>query len=118
MIVARPATREDVQKFYPGETCSFKAWVAEMDDEPRGIIGLALTRPQACMFSAFEPEFRPHLKSLTVLRLIKKAERAVKDSRTPVVALAQADEPTAPIILKRLGFKPMTTTDDGEIWGT
>lgn len=90
-----------------------------MDGEPQGIIGLALVRPNACMFSKFNEVLRPHLKSLTVLRLIKQAEAAVKASKAPVLAIAEATEPTAPGILKRIGFRRMDHIDGEEIfvWG-
>ena len=119
MITTRPATIEDVRRFYPEHSCSFRAWVAEMDGVPEGIIGLALSRPLACMFSTFNEALRPHLKCVTVLRIIKQAERAVKESRVPVIALAESDEPTAPGILTRLGFKSAGVTGDGEVfvWG-
>lgn len=115
-LEARPATFADLRRFYPDERCSFRAWVAELDGEPQGIIGLAMTRPHACMFSRFEPELRPHLKSLTVLRLIKKAEAAVRASKAPVLALAEPTEPTAPKMLERIGFTHFAHSDDGEIY--
>lgn len=105
MITGRAATAADVQKFYPGMTNSFRAWVAELDGEPAGIIGVALLRPIACLFSTFKEELRPHLKRHAVGRLIKKAEAAVRKSKVPVWAVAQPDEPTAPAILERLGFQ-------------
>lgn len=105
-LVCRSATHEDVRRYYPTLTSSFKAWVAVLDGEVRGILGIALTRPIACMFSAFDEELRPYLKRLTILRFIKKAEAALNESRIPVWAIAEPTEPTAPAILKRLGFRP------------
>jgi len=116
-LTTRPATSSDVRAFYPDQTCSFRAWVAELDGEPKGIIGLALTRPAANMFSTFHEELRPHLKAMPILRLIKRAEAAVKESRTPVLALAEPGMATAPAILERLGFKHLGSSGDGEIYG-
>lgn len=116
-VTTRPATAADVREFYPDMTCSFRAWVAEIDGEAQGIIGVALTRPNACMFSSVREPLKPHLKGLAVLRLIKKAEAAVKASRVPVLALAEPGLPTAPNILERLGFAHLGTNDDGEIYG-
>ena len=104
-IRGRAATAEDVQRFYPGYVTSFRAWVIELNGEAKGIIGVALLSPIACMFSKFEEALRPYLKHPAVLRLIKKAEAAVKASRVPVWAVAQNDEPTAPTVLSRLGFR-------------
>lgn len=69
-----------------------------------GIIGIALLRPIACMFSTFKPPLRPYLRHPTPLRLIKRAQEAVRASRVPVWAVAEPDEPEAPRILERLGF--------------
>lgn len=115
-IKARPATATDVKAFYPDMTSSFRAWVCEIDGEVQGIIGIALLRPVACMFSAFREPLRPHLKSLTVLRLIKRAEAAVKASRVPVWAAAEPGEPTAPGMLERLGFEYLGRIDGDEIY--
>ncbi len=103
-LEGRPATTADVMTFYPEMTSSFRAWVCELDGEVQGIIGVALVRPLSCMFSAFREALRPYLRHPAVLRLIKKAEAAVRASRVPVLAIAQANEPTAPAMLERLGF--------------
>jgi hypothetical protein len=118
-LVSRPATAADVREFYPDWKCSFRAWVCELDGQVQGIIGVALLRPVACLFSAFKEPLRPFLKSLTVLRLIKAVQALVAASRVPVVALAEPGEPTAPDILTRLGFAYLLTNEDGEIykWG-
>jgi hypothetical protein len=115
-LTARPATAADVRQFYPTWTCSFRAMVCELNGEVQGIIGIALLRPVACLFSVFNEPLRPFLRHLTVLRLIKWAQGAVKASRVPVLALAEPDEATAPDILTRLGFKHLGTFDDGEIY--
>lgn len=117
---SRAATRADIKAFYPDITTSFKAWVCEMDGEAQGIIGVALSRPFACMFSTFKEPLRPYLKSMTVMKLIKKAEAAVKASRVPVRAIAEKTEPTAPGILERLGFEYAGEADGDDIyeyWG-
>ena len=115
-LTSRPATAGDITKFYPGLPCSVRAWVAEMDGEPQGIIGVALLRPIACMFSAFNEPLRPHLKHPSVLRLIKKAQGAVKASHAPVWAVAEPDEPTAPEILRRLGFRSLGDIEGDQIF--
>lgn len=115
-LAARPATAADVKAFYPEMTSSFRAWVCEIDGEVQGIIGVALLRPIACMFSMFREPLRPHLRSLTVLRLIKKAEAAVKASKVPVRAVAEPGEPTAPAMLERLGFEYAGRVDSDEIY--
>lgn len=116
-LTARPATVADVKLFYPDMACSFRAWVCELDGEVQGIIGVALMRPVACMFSIFREPLRPHLRHLTILRGIKRAQAAVQASRVPVLALAEPGEPTAPGILKRLGFEHVGLFDEGDVYG-
>ena len=119
MIVARPATRADVDRWYPGETCSFRAQVVEVDGKPAGIIGLSLTRPIATLFSAFDEPLRPHLRSMTVLRLIRWAGDLCSAHRLPVMAIVDPDEghtETAPKMLARLGFERVDTVDGTQYW--
>jgi hypothetical protein len=116
MLQARPANANDVKHFYPEITASFRAWACDLDGQVQGIIGLALTRPTACMFSTFNEPLRPYLKSMTVLRLIKTAEAAVKASRVPVLAIAEPSEPTARGMLERLGFEHIGEFEGDEIY--
>lgn len=116
MITTRPATAADVKAMYPEHTASFRAWVVELDGAAKGIIGIALYRPIACLFSAFEEELRPHLKKPAVLRLIKKVEAVINKSRTPVRAVADPNEPTAPTILQRLGFEYIGDVDGDAVY--
>lgn len=111
-VTTRPATAADVQLFYPDLTASARAWVAELDGKPEGIIGLALLRPVACLFSKFNEALRPWLRHPAVLRLIKKAQAACEASRMRVWAGVEPDEPTSPAILARIGFRPL-----GELYG-
>lgn len=115
-IVVRPATKADVEKWHPEATCSFRAWVAEIDGEAAGIIGLSLSRPVATLFSAFDETLRPHLTSIAVLRQIKRAEAACRETRLKVAALCSPDEPTAPVILARMGFEPWGVVDGDDVW--
>lgn len=115
-ITGRAATATDVAVYYPGLTASFRAWVVEIDGERAGIVGVALLRPIACMFSTFEEPLRPFLRHPTVLRQVKKAQAAVHASSVPVRAVAEPDEATAPAILTRLGFTPLGEIDGDEIF--
>ncbi len=116
---SRPASASDVSRWYPEYSCSFRGWVAELDGEPKGIIGIALTRPYACLFSAFDEELRPYLKSLTVLRLIKKVQHVMETRGLPVLAIAEPDEPKSVGILERLGFTFRCEEDGDQVyeWG-
>ena len=114
------ATRVDIDRFYPDITSSFRAWVVEIDGEAVGIIGLALTRPYACLFSTAEEPLKPFLKSMKILKLIKKVELLFKSRGIPVMAIAEPGLATAPKILKRLGFEEFGEIGDDDIyvwWG-
>lgn len=103
-ITGRAATAADVKQFYPELTASVRAWVCEIDGKAEGIIGIALLRPVACMFSTYREALRPHLRHPAVLRLIKRAQIAMRSMGATVWAAAEPDEPTATRILARLGF--------------
>ena len=118
-LTARPATRADILRWHPEASCSFKAWVCEVNDEPAGIIGVGLSRPVATLFSAFEDSLKPHLKSMAVLRLIKRAQAICRESRLPVFALVDPEEgfaDTAPIMLARLGFEQVGEHENCTVW--
>lgn len=116
MIVSRQATAEDVKKVHPDQGCSWKAWVCELEGEVVGVIGIALTRPVACIFCWFDEKLRPYLKSMTVLRLLKKVEMAARNNRLPVLAVRDRKEPKAPHILKRMGFQFEALIDGDAIY--
>lgn len=118
MLASRPATADDVRGLHPGaEGVSYRAWACELDGEKAGVIGLALTRPRACLFCGFDEKLRPYLKSLTVLRLLKKTETLIRQRGLPVYAIRQADEPKAAAILTRMGFEPLGELDGEDVWG-
>lgn len=113
---SRPATIDDVRAFYPGFTCSFRAWVCEMDGEAVGIIGMSLARPAYSIFCQFGEALRPHLRSLTVLRLLKWLKGVVSAVRAPVLAIRQRDERQAVHILKKLGFRFLILLDGDAVY--
>jgi hypothetical protein len=111
-LTARPATAADIKGLHPGaEGVSYRAWVCEIDGERAGVVGLALTRPRACLFCWTDEKLRPHLKAPTVLRLLKKTEAVFKARGLPVYAIREKDEPKAEAMLTRLGFKYLDEVD-------
>lgn len=114
-LTVRPARREDVLKYYPGEGASFRAWVAEIDGVVAGIIGLVMTRPTACLISVTGDELRPHLRCMSVLRAIKRTQMICKAHGGRIIAVQDKSEPTSPAILKRLGFRPFGEVGD-QFW--
>lgn len=117
MIVTRPATAADVAGLHPEAAgTSYRAWACDLDERPVGVIGLALTRPRACLFCGFDEALRPHLRSMPVMRLLKSVETMFKARGLPVFAIREASEPKAGRILERLGFEYIGIVDGDEIY--
>jgi hypothetical protein len=86
----------------PRET--IKAIVIRLDGQPAAIIGMAMEGDRMRAFSDHRPELVPYLKSMTVLRAIKAAQRMFSQSVRPVIAIRGA----ANCLLERLGFVLVT----------
>lgn len=113
-ITVRPATAADVAGIHPGiEGVSYRAWAADIDGVKAGVVGLALTRPRACLFCWFDEALRPHIASVKILRLLKKVHNLMIERGKPVYALRDKNEPKAEAILARLGLT-FAGDEDGE----
>lgn len=108
MIETRFATAADLETFY-GHTWpqTIRAMVATLDGKPVAVVGLVRNDGVNALFSDTAPEAEPFLKSIKIMRMVKKVMKFVESSRLPVVALA--DNPT---FVERLGF----TQVDGELY--
>lgn len=98
----RFATAADVEAYYgeqPDQT--LRAMVIEKDGAPLAIAGLALEGDRFQAFSEFKPEMEPYLKSMTVLRFVKRVQAMIQAAPLPVVAFSKGD----PALLERLGFQ-------------
>jgi hypothetical protein len=94
--------RADAIEFYgrlPFE--SMRAVTVTMDGVPVGIIGVAKDAHVARLFSEYRAELRPWLRSITVLRAIKRAMEIVAEY-PKVYAVAEHSEGER--VLSRLGF--------------
>lgn len=87
-----------------------RAIVAVMDDEVVGVIGLAREDEYGRYFSDFKPVLHPYLRSITILRAIKRSMEFVRRYRGLVMAEAEHEEGQR--ILRRLGFEHV----DGEFF--
>lgn len=116
MILSRPATPADIERFYPGLGVSVRAWVCEVDGVPAGILGVALMRPAHSVFSVVTDLLRPHLRSVTVARMIKRFQAYVERLKAPVLAVRERGLPEAPRLLKRLGFRFYALVDGDAIY--
>ena len=102
-ITVRNATAADILAFYGGPTPgTLRALVAEMDGEVVGVIGIVRERQWGKFFSDSKPKLQPHLKSITIMRAIKRALRFCEEYRGPV--LAQAHDAESCRLMHRLGF--------------
>jgi hypothetical protein len=103
------ATASDIDRYYgerPGPT--MKAIVIKRGCHPVGLIGMFMDGQRMRAFSEYAPELEPHLRSMTVLRAVKAAQKMFKESRRPVIAVKGSDTN----ILERVGFIPL----DGEVY--
>ena len=101
----RPATRADVEAYWqrpvPG---TLRAVVAELDGKPVGIGGVYYEGGVRLAFSEYKDELRNDKR--TKARGVKMIMEILNSIKGPVYAAVCPDEPTAPSLLARLGFKP------------
>ncbi|MGE4077403.1 MAG: hypothetical protein AB7F22_17745 [Reyranella sp.] len=99
-----PADREALLAFYgdlPAETTrSFVVW---LDGQPAGVIGVAISRGYATLFSDISPALEPHLRSMPVMRAVRAAITMAK--RTGLTLMAFAEQCGGEAILQREGFE-------------
>lgn len=115
-ISSRPATADDLRIFYPEMPTTVRAWVCEMDGEVAGILGLALSRPAHSIFSTFTEGLRPHLKGMTVMRMVKQMQAAMLSVKGPVLAVRDRSEAESVHLLKKLGFRFHALVDGDAIY--
>lgn len=100
MLTYAPATRTDIEQFYGGVRETLKAICVKRDGIPVGFVGIAIEPLQVRFFSEYRDMTCTELcKSW---RAVKAAMRYVRESRRPVVSVAQNDEGHKN--LQRLGF--------------
>lgn len=84
---------------HPG---TVRAVVAEMNGEIVGVVGVVREGPIGKYFCDFKPELEPHLRSMAILRAIKKSMEFVREYQGPMVSVAEHAEGCR--LLNRLGF--------------
>lgn len=115
-VVFKVATAENVARFYDGESPpkSMKGFVAELDGEIVGVGGIYYDGPTSFAFTEIKPAFRKRKKDL--VRGIHLLEAFYNNLGFPVMAIASLGEPTAPALLKKLGWVPTgIVTEKGEV---
>ena len=110
-----PATRALLTEYY-GEppTKSQRAWVGLLGGKPAGVAGFLFHGQYITLFSDLKPEIRPHKKE--IWRASAFIMEQAKRYKTPVLAIADPDEPTAPRFLSRLGFTFVGSCSDGDVY--
>lgn len=103
MIKLKTATAKDAYNFYgKAPSNSFKGIVAVDGDKVIGIGGLFYTKDGLIAFSDMKPEMRQYKKAM--VKGCRMIMEMVRDSSTPVYAVANDKEPKATRLLERLGF--------------
>lgn len=110
-IAYRTADERTLRQFYGRlpETTT-RSVVITMDGHPAGIVGVSFEYGVAMLFSDISEELRPHLRSMPVLRAVRRGIDFAKGAGLPVIAFAEAE--TGAKILEREGFTP----DDEPGW--
>lgn len=104
-VAHRFATQADIDQYYDTQPYpTMRAVVLTLNDRPAAVLGVARHESYAQFFSEYRPEFRPYLKSISTLRAVKQVMTMVCQSKLPVFAIAEDEEPDAVRILTRLGF--------------
>lgn len=105
MIEMRWVTPADIDAFYgarPPQTVRALALVEE--GKVIAIGGLTSEKQYAVAFIDLKPEARKHKKAL--VRAMRTAyERLVQNSKQPIIAIADPNEPTAAGLLEHFGFE-------------
>ena len=99
----RQATAADIDEFFgqrPRRT--LRAFAVEMDGRVEGVVGVSREKEFGKFFADYSEALEPHLRSITVMRAVKKAMELVKSYGGPVISVASHGEGAR--LLTRLGF--------------
>ncbi len=101
----RRATYKDAVEFY-GKTppFSFDGFVAEFEGKVLGLGGIYYQCGMPVAFTDLKPSIKKHKRFMVMA--CKMLCKMFDELDTPVYAVADSNEPTAPYLLIRLGFKP------------
>lgn len=100
MLTYVPATNEDITQFYGGVRESLKAICVKRDGVPVAFVGIALEPLQARFFAEYRDMTCAEIRKSW--RAVLMAMRYVRESRRPVVSIADGAEGHKN--LSRLGF--------------
>lgn len=107
----RYATKEDIDRWFqqaaPG---TMRAVVVEDGGQLLGVAGLVRMGDHIQCFSSILDRLRPHKRAL--VKAARLVQQMVHEVNGPVFAVCSSSEPTAPGLLRALGFQPYQQ----EVW--
>ena len=80
-----------------------RAFAVTMDGAPQGFIGIVRENGIGKYFTDYSDKLQPHLKSITIMRALKKSLDWCREYRGPVIAIAETAQGC--MTLNRLGFE-------------
>lgn len=92
---------------------SMRAITVEHEGRAVAIAGVMYSQPAQC-FSVMTDVVRSSPK--TIIKVSRALTEILNQSRVPVYAMANKDEPTAERFLSHIGFTHLTTTFQGEVY--
>ena len=111
-LEVRLATSQDIEDYY-GEPPkgTLRAYVALLDGQVAGFIGIVREQAVGKLFCDFKPELQPYLQSITIMRAVKASMKFAEQYKGPIVAIAEHAEGCR--ILHRLGWTHLK----GDLYG-
>lgn len=101
----RRATTTDAEAYYAGRpVVSFRGWVAEQDGKPVAIGGVSYIDGAPMAFSEMTDAFRKNKKDIA--RGCRILMEMIDNTKGPVYAVADPNEPTSAYLLLKLGWLP------------
>lgn len=111
-VEARNATAEDVRRFYGKPLAhTFRGRVVTVDGEPAGIVGWYLANGRAFVFSEVREALKPFKTAIW-----REAINVMQGLKLPGVCVADPSEPGAEKFLRRLGWRHVGRSVDGEVY--
>jgi hypothetical protein len=109
-----PATAELAAAFYGKPSPrTFRGFVCLIDEKPAGIVGIYNDGPHKVVFSDIGEPYQGEKRA--IVQGIRLARELMSDNKLPTFAIENADYPSAPALLAKLGFVPMGESEHGRI---
>ena len=112
----RPATIDDIKKFYGMDKLPFSAQCLAffLDGELSGLGGVRFGNGYSIAFSDIRPDIR--VSKMTIYRCALEIMKMVDAIKTPVVAIKNENLKSAKRLLESLGFVYERSDEEGDIY--